>query len=50
MAKKECPCQEYNEMFRLLMEYLDQKHETDLKTEKLLDSITDRAAKADAQG
>ncbi len=45
MADKECPCQEFNEMFRLLMEGLNQDHELDIRIEKCLDSITDKAAK-----
>ena len=40
---KECPCQEFNEMFRLLMEYTGTKNELDDKANKLLDRITDKA-------
>ena len=47
-ANKECPCKDYIEIFRLLMEYLDQKHEVDLKTERQLN--LPRSAEANETG
>ena len=39
----ECPCDAYNEMFRLLMEYIDEKNDLKEKAERLLKRITKEA-------
>ena len=39
----ECPCDAYNEMFRLLMEHIDEKNDLKEKAERLLKRITEEA-------